>query len=226
MFGAIINQNFGDGNNFEHAIRTMLRARGISAIKPNDDKGTDIIATIWLNGREVIFNIQCKYHNKAVGMDAIHQAYSGTQIKGNNGYPVVITNNRVTAEARKAAKKLGVEIIAAPEWQELQDSATDDTIYNREHRGLMGLLLSASVTDMEFSQAVTEELMNPTPIEAAETSGHQRELDAKKQILKEIYDEALLLEQEAAEYERKASYNRKASIEQLKRAAFSLMDYG
>lgn len=137
MFSKFINQNFGSGHVFELEIRNLLRAHGLSATTTgNDDRGVDIVAEADLGTRNVKFYIQCKYHNKAIGLEAIQEVYTGTSLRGNDGYPVVITNNRVTYEARKCAVKLGVEIIADREWQELQDGFEHYQVTDKTHYGL------------------------------------------------------------------------------------------
>ena len=60
----------------------------------------------------------------------------GADAQGQAAYAVVITNNRVTYEARKCALKLGVEMIADREWHELQDGFEhyESTVYKGLHR--------------------------------------------------------------------------------------------
>ncbi len=50
----------------------------------------------------------------------IQEIFTGTAHHKDYGEPVVITNNYVTFEARRCAKDLAVEIIAAPEWEEFK----------------------------------------------------------------------------------------------------------
>ena len=57
-----------------------------------------------------------------MGMKPIQEAFTGCHYFGNDGTPVVITNNRVTVEARQYARKLGVEVIGKPELEEIRCS--------------------------------------------------------------------------------------------------------
>lgn len=227
MFSKFINQNFGSGNNFELEVRNLLRAHGMSATTTgNDDKGVDIVAKTDLAGTKVKFYIQCKCHNKAVGLEAIQEVYTGTILRGNDGCPVVITNNRVTHEARKCAMKLGVEIIADREWQELQDGFNNFTVTDKTRYGLMGLLSGFCVSDFKHMEETKADLAKAKAL-AIDTKPVEDEVpDIKQEIIKQKFDEALSCEQEAAELDRKASYLRQISLTLQKEATIATFDYG
>ena len=227
MFSKFINQNFGSGHMFELEVRNLLRTCGLTAATTgNDDRGVDIVAEADFGTTKAKFYIQCKCHNKAVGLEAIQEVYTGTSLRGNDGYPVVITNNRVTHEARKCAVKLGVEIIADREWQELQDGFSNFAVQDKTHYGLMGILMDLSVSDFELVKATKADLDNNGLVVAPVTKDESTELDHKQKIIKEKYDEALTCEQEAAELDRKASYLRQVSIALQKEATIATLEYG
>ena len=88
-------------------------------------------------------NIQCKYFNTPLGKHPIQEVYAGTNYYGGNGKPVVITNNKVTVDARVYAKRLGVEIIADAEWVELKQVFKARKLINpNPHKGMLGIILA------------------------------------------------------------------------------------
>lgn len=64
-----------------------------------------------MKGECLKFFIQCKFHDRPVGKTPVQEIYTGCNYFGNDGYPVVITNNRMSSETRAYAKQLGVEAI-------------------------------------------------------------------------------------------------------------------
>ena len=99
--------------------------------------------------------------------------------------------------------KLGVEIIADNEWQELQDCYTNCSIPDNTRSGLMGIMLGASIGDYDHIQVSADDL--PTEPQNIEMEPANREkLDHRKKVIKEKFDEALLCEQEAAALDWKA----------------------
>ena len=55
---------------------------------------------------------------------------------------MVVTNNRVTREARLYARRLGVEIIGDAEWEEIKQTIKDKKATNPNiHKGLLGLII-------------------------------------------------------------------------------------
>ena len=104
------------GTDFENWVFEILKHYGFDTKKTGkSDGGIDIVAISTTNPKTYSFNIQCKYFNKPLGKAPIQEVYAGTHYYGNNAKPVVITNNRVTVDARVYAKRLGVEIIADAE---------------------------------------------------------------------------------------------------------------
>lgn len=134
------------GVSYEDAVVAFLNEHGFQAHKTGkSDGGIDIVAVSITKPQSYTFNIQCKYYNKPLGKAPIQEVYSGTQYYGNGGKPVVVTNNRMTADARVYAKRLGVEVIAEAEWKEImQVSDTRKIINPNPHKGLMGRLIDNS----------------------------------------------------------------------------------
>ena len=141
-----------DGTDFEKRVVIFLNRNGFVANRVgNNDGGVDIVAKSITKPTEYTFNIQCKYFNRTVGKTPIQEVFTGTQYYGNGGYPVVITNNRVTTEARAYAKRVGVEVIDEQVWEEIkQVFATKKIINPNVHRGLTGILLANIAKDREY----------------------------------------------------------------------------
>lgn len=109
------------GVDFENRIVDVFRLLGFKATKTgSNDGGIDIIVEGTVEDTLRKFYIQCKFYNRPLGKSPIQEVYSGTHYYGNDGTPVVITNNHVTVEARLYANKLGVEIISDTEWVEFK----------------------------------------------------------------------------------------------------------
>ena len=120
----IIFKNCRTGTDFEHKTVEFLEGLGFNAHKTGrNDGGIDIIATKTINETEYKYYIQCKYFNTTLGKHPIQEVFAGSHYyeeTSGKGAPVVITNNAVTREARLYAKRLGVEIIADAEWNEIR----------------------------------------------------------------------------------------------------------
>ena len=111
------------GADFENTILNILVSLGFDAhLTGKEDRGIDIIASKTVDEKAYKFYIQCKFWNTTVGMKPIQEAFTGCHYFGNDGTPVVITNNRVTIEARQYARKLGVEVIGKAELEEIRCS--------------------------------------------------------------------------------------------------------
>lgn len=151
MFRKFITQSFMNGHGFEREIQWMLRQLGFTAMTTgNYDRGVDIIAKAPTEGNPQ-FYIQCKYQNSTLSLDAINQVFTGRAIRGNDARPVVITNNNMTAEARRIANLLGVEIIAYPEWVDLANGYEQNQIIRPDQYGLMGILAGLSIKDINHA---------------------------------------------------------------------------
>ena len=101
MDTSFLFQDCYTGTDFENKIVEFLSKYGFMAQKTgSNDGGIDIVATSDTVPTKYTFNIQCKYFNRPLGKAPIQEVYSGTHYYDNGATPVVITNNRVTAEAR------------------------------------------------------------------------------------------------------------------------------
>lgn len=154
----IIFKNCKTGVDFENKTLEFLRLAGFNADKTGrNDGGIDIIATKDINNSEYKFYIQCKYFNTTLGKHPIQEVYAGANYYADSngkGIPVVITNNRVTREARLYAKRLGVEIIGDAEWQELKLIRDTNAVTNpNTHKGLLGLIIAKQLEYMGNGQS-------------------------------------------------------------------------
>ena len=156
MDTSFLFQDCYTGTDFENKIVEFLSKYGFMAQKTgSNDGGIDIVATSDTVPTKYTFNIQCKYFNRPLGKAPIQEVYSGTHYYDNGATPVAITNNRVTAEARVFAKKLGVEIIGDAEWTEIKQVIDAGKVINPNvHIGLMGLLLSFITQDRNYLKSV------------------------------------------------------------------------
>lgn len=163
MSERVIFENCYSGVDFENKVVGLLNACGFEATKTsNNDGGIDIIATSVTKPIGYTFNIQCKYYNRPLGKAPIQEVFSGTAYYNNGGFPVVITNNRVTAEARIYARKLGIEIIGDAEWQEFVQTRKANQIVNPSHHtGLFGIMLAYLVRDKDYLQTATPRKLKP-----------------------------------------------------------------
>ncbi len=111
------------GADFENTVLNILVHLGFDAhLTGKEDRGIDIIASKIVEGKTYKFYIQCKFWNSTVGIKPVQEAFTGCHYFGNDGTPVLITNNRVTVEARQYARKLGVEVIGRAELGEIGQS--------------------------------------------------------------------------------------------------------
>ena len=117
-----------------------------------DDNGVDVIATKQVDGVEHKFYIQCKFHNRVIGKAPIQEVYTGYKYFGGDGHPVVITNNRMTTEAKAFANKMAVEVITEYQLNELRFLSRSKKLVNDKHTGLFGLMLSSLTNDYELGQ--------------------------------------------------------------------------
>lgn len=99
------------GEDYERAMCRKLRRYGfrkIRATAASGDHGTDILAV----RKGISYAIQCKYYSYPVGNHAVQEAYTGCAYYGCD-VPAVLTNSTFTANARREAERIGVEL-----WQE------------------------------------------------------------------------------------------------------------
>lgn len=72
-----------------------------------------------MKGCNLKYYIQCKFYNRPVGKTPVQEVYTGYKFFGGDGYPVVITNNRMSSETKAYAKRLGVELITEHQFNEI-----------------------------------------------------------------------------------------------------------
>lgn len=204
------------GVDFENRTIEMLRSIGIDASSTGkEDKGVDIVALANLDGITNKFYIQCKYWNNTIGLHPIQEVYTGTHYFGNDGTPVLFTNNRVSLEARIYAKKLGVEVIGDAEFKEVRDARKTGSIKNPNSQGLLAIILGACVGDLEY---VKRSMMKP-----------KEKIDTKEELrltLVNDFDKATEYTKEAARLQQEASYLTQKALTLQKEALLKNLDYG
>lgn len=190
------------GTDFENRIVLFLNRCNIAANKTgNSDGGIDIVATATINSTKYSFNIQCKYYNATLSKAPIQEVYTGTHYYGTNAKPVVITNNRVTPEARVYAKRLGVEIIADAEWLEFKQVCKTRKIINpNPHNGLLGIMLSRISGDKTY----LPEILKDAPKPPSDKEQLKLEITNTLDEAVEYAKEAGYLQQKAAQYQQRA----------------------
>ena len=213
------------GVEFEDRTVEFLHKLGFKAERVGtNDSGVDIIATLSVEGKSIVFNIQCKFHNNTLSKAPIQEVYAGTHCRNNEGHPVVITNNAVTATARLFAKKLGVEIIADMEWLEFEQVIKTKHIYNpNPHNGLFGIILSKVAGNAQYF------LDTLNGIARADAGKEQTELTEKDQLKEALltdFDEAESCIQEAAHMQQKAAMLSQRALDLQKKAILRNLDYG
>lgn len=205
------------GVSYEDAVVAFLNEHGFQAYKTGkSDGGIDIVAVSITKPQSYTFNIQCKYYNKPLGKAPIQEVYSGTQYYGNVGKPVVVTNNRMTADARVYAKRLGVEVIAEAEWKEImQVSDTRKIINPNPHKGLMGIIIANITRNREYLISAVQDIPNPP------TDKEQLKLE-----LVNKFDEAEEYVKEASYYQQRAAEYQQRALTLQKEALLRNLEYG
>ena len=217
MFGSDIGfqpKNCKTGHDFEVWTQGLLTTLGFEAkLTGGNDNGVDIIATCNVEGKEYKYYIQCKLHNKVLSKAPVQEVYTGHQYFGGDGYPVVFTNNRMTAEAKAYANKLGVEVISEYQLNELDILVKRKQLINEHHNGLLGLIVSRISKRNDLAiQAVAN--YNKFPIEFEETTN----VEKMRQELISTFDEANMLMQESAELQMKAMAKQQQALALQKEA--------
>lgn len=165
-----------------------------------NDNGVDIIATLDERGNQLKYYIQCKFHNRPVGKTPVQEVYTGCNYFGNDGYPVVITNNRMSSETKAYAKQIGVELITEYQLNELSLLLKTDKIVNENYTGLMGIILGKLARRLDlFEKAV--KAYNKEPIKNVETTDKKK----LKNELINTFDQVDLLLQESAELQMRSN---------------------
>ena len=210
-----------DGTDFENWMVKILGNYGFDAKRVgNNDNGVDIVAATTVDDIKYSFNIQCKLHNMTVGKGAVREVYAGTSYYGNGAHPVVITNNRMTAETRVFARRLGVEIIAAAEWKIIyQTTKAKKIIDPNMQSGLLSILLARIVKDNAFLSDTAKGMTTPKPKVIQDNEQLELELINDFDAADEYLKEAARLQQEAADKNRKA-------LKLQKNALLKNLEYG
>lgn len=188
------------GYDFELFIQRLLTRYGFNAtLTGNNDNGIDIIATLKEGDCESKYYIQCKFYNRTVGKLPIQEVFSGSHYFGNDGYPVVITNNYMTSGTKIFANGLNVEVITGYQLKELLTLETTKESIENTYEGLLGILFRKAIgkdTDTQNSIITCVEI--PVP---------NKEIPNKEVLEKEIteaFEQANIILQEAAELQMKA----------------------
>ena len=135
-------KNCMSGYDFELWVQSILTTLKFNAKRTSgNDNGVDIIATLDEMEHHLKYYIQCKFHNKTVGKTPVQEVYTGCNYFGNDGYPVVITNNRMSSETKAYANKLGVEVITEYQLNEVSLLLKTGKIVNESYTGLMGIII-------------------------------------------------------------------------------------
>lgn len=203
------------GTDYENGCVEMLELCGFEAVRTGkDDKGVDIKASIPIGENVKKYYIQCKYQNKTLSMHPVQEIFAGAHYHGADGTPVLITNNRVSYQARQYAKALGVEVIGDDEWIELKDAYKNKHVQNPNRQGLAGILIGKLSGNQDL---VTRNMQTPVvkahdsdDLKAAITGEYDRILECRK--------EADRLRQQASMIEQKAIIMQREEV--LKHLAF------
>lgn len=215
-------KNCKSGHDFELWVQSLLVHTGFDAkLTGGNDNGVDIMATTTVDGKEYKYYIQCKFYNRTVGKTPIQEVYTGCQYFGGDGYPVVITTNRMTAEAKAYAKKLGVEVITEYQLNELEIAVKQKKKINTNLTGLFGLILASIFRDSySIVHAVSIYDKSPTDIELPTDKEHL------KQELISAFDQAEILLQEAAEKQADVFRVQQQALSLQKSALLKNLEYG
>ena len=154
--------------------------------------GTELTECSWTN--------QAVNNNKPVGKTPVQEVYTGCQYFGGDGYPVVITNNRMSCGTKAFAKKMGVELITELEFNELEISSRQRKIINNSHMGLMGLLIAIMFKDRDYGNRVLK-AYDKKHLAVEEITDREK----LKQELLDNFEQAQILLQESAELQLRAN---------------------
>lgn len=216
-----VPSNCKSGFDFENQIVEILTFCHLDARRiTGGDNGVDIIATLKHNQNEYKFYIQCKFHNRVLGKAPVHEVYAGHHFYGGDGYPVVITNNRMTAQAKAYAKHLGVEVIGEIEFNTMKLSYKYKRVENTSYTGLTGIIMGAICNDANYYKKSIENL---------DIKPEKNEISSKEQLKQELinnFEQAELLIQESAELQLQASNLQQQALNLQKVSLLKNLDYG
>lgn len=207
-------KNCMSGYDFELWVQSILTTLKFDAKRTKgNDNGVDIIATLDERGNQLKYYIQCKFHNRPVGKTPVQEVYTGCNYFGNDGYPVVITNNRMSSETKAYAKQIGVELITEYQLNELSLLLKTGKIVNENYTGLMGIILGKLTRRLDlFEKAV--KAYNKEPIKNVETTDKEK----LKNELINTFDQVDLLLQESAELQMRSNACQQQAISLQKEA--------
>lgn len=210
------------GHDFEVWTQGLLTSLGFDAkLTGGNDNGVDIIATIKFYGRTYKFYIQCKFFNRPVGKAPVQEVYTGCQYFGGDGYPVVITTNRMTSEAKAYAKKLGVEVITEYQLGELQLAVKHQKKVNNNLTGLFGLMIAITFRDTDSAKNAVS-IYDKAPTDTEPLTNKEQ----LKQELIDAFDQAEILLQEAAEKQADVFRVQQHALSLQKSAMLKNLEYG
>lgn len=210
------------GRDFELWVQGILTCLGFDAKQTGgNDNGVDIIATITIADKSYKYYIQCKFYNRPVGKTPVQEVYTGCQYFGGDGYPVVITTNRMTCEARAFAKKMGVEVITEFQLNELQIAVRQKKRINNNLTGLFGLMIGRIFRD-------SSSMVNAVSIYDKDPTDNEPPTDKEqlKQELISAFDQAEILLQEAAEKQADVFRVQQQAMALQKTALLKNLEYG
>jgi len=206
------------GVDFENRIVDVFRLLGFKTTKTgSNDGGIDIIVEGTVEDTLRKFYIQCKFYNRPLGKTPIQEVYSGTHYYGNDGTPVVITNNHVTVEARLYANKLGVEIISDTECVEFKRLMSGELTYTPQGTGLFGIMLW---------QVSNGNGSIPDSTSASPTSEKKKDLESIKLQIKSEFDEAEECIKEAAYLQEQALRYSQRALKIQQKAILFILEHG
>ena len=129
---------------------------------------------------------------------------------------MVITNNKVTVDARVYAKRLGVEIIADAEWVELKQVFKARKLINpNPHKGMLGIILARVCNNQSYLEASVQ----GTPAPPTNKEQLKLEIINDFEAAEEYLKEAARLQQSVAQYQQRA-------MTLQKEALLKNLDYG
>lgn len=217
----MIFSNCYSGTDFENRILGFLTKLGFKANKTgNNDGGVDIIARIHIQDIDYCFFIQCKFYNKPLGKGPIQEVFTGAHYYDNAGTPVVVTNNHITPEARMYAKKLGVQIIADLEWEEMNSVYLTKKITNPvQYTGLVGMIIGYFAKDISYFQASVSKKDIDKSSKEDDIGRLKAEITSEFDEAEECIREAAYLQQQSAKYQARA-------LQIQKRIVLANLDFG
>lgn len=206
--------NCYNGTGFEDYTAKWLRKLGISAnTTASDDGGVDIVASIVIKEITYKFYIQCKYQNRTLGTQPVHEIYSGTALYGGDGKPVIWTNNHISTSARDKGRRLGVEFIGYAELSEINSTIISRQQGNRT--GLLGIIEGIIVdNDSQVEQC------------AKGLTRSMRRKEKKKDEILNLFEEAEVHARQSEKLQQDSAKEMKLAMDLQKEALLINLDYG